>query len=103
MNALVNMNAIFNIFMFFSIGGGEIFLILLVVLLFFGSNRIPEIARGLAKGIKEVKHATESIKQEIQNSADLNVDEIVDLKKEVEQGKKLVEQAQDTIKRGSNL
>ena len=38
-------------------GGTEIFLIILVVLLFFGGKRIPELAKGLGKGIKEFKDA----------------------------------------------
>lgn len=51
------------------IGMPEIILIFLVVLLVFGAKRIPEIARGLGKGIREFKDATNDIKSE------LNVDE----------------------------
>ena len=39
-------------------GGSEIFLIILVLLLFFGAKRIPELAKGLGKGIKEFKDAS---------------------------------------------
>lgn len=39
------------------LGGGEIFIVLVVVLLFFGAKRIPDLARGLGKGIKEFKDA----------------------------------------------
>jgi sec-independent protein translocase protein TatA len=52
-----------------SIGGGEIFIIILVVLLFFGSKKIPELARGLGKGMREFKDATNSIQKEIKDSA----------------------------------
>ena len=45
-------------------GPFEIILILVVVLLLFGAKRIPEIARGLGKGIREFKDATNDIKQE---------------------------------------
>jgi sec-independent protein translocase protein TatA len=55
--------------LFFSLGGGEIFVILLVILLFFGSKKIPELARGLGKGIREFKDATNDIQREIHNSA----------------------------------
>ncbi|HEX7072331.1 MAG TPA: twin-arginine translocase TatA/TatE family subunit [Rhodothermales bacterium] len=48
-----------------NIGGWEILLIFLVVLLVFGAKRIPEIARGLGKGIREFKDATANIKQEL--------------------------------------
>ncbi|HRW62697.1 MAG TPA: twin-arginine translocase TatA/TatE family subunit, partial [Bacteroidales bacterium] len=40
------------------ISGQEIFVILLVVLLLFGANKIPEIARGLGKGFREFQKAT---------------------------------------------
>ena len=46
-------------------GPFEIILILLIVLLLFGAKRIPEIARGLGKGIREFKDATNDIKQEL--------------------------------------
>lgn len=39
------------------LGGGEIFLLVVVILIFFGGKRIPELARGLGKGIKEFKDA----------------------------------------------
>ncbi|WP_420454222.1 twin-arginine translocase TatA/TatE family subunit [Rubrivirga sp.] len=48
-----------------SLGPFEILAILLVVLLLFGAKRIPEIARGLGKGIREFKDATNEIKQEL--------------------------------------
>ena len=48
-----------------SLGPWEIALIFLVVLLVFGAKRIPEIARGMGKGIREFKDATSDIKQEL--------------------------------------
>lgn len=42
-------------------GGTEIFLIILVLLLFFGAKRIPELAKGLGKGIKEFKDASKGL------------------------------------------
>lgn len=56
----------------FGIGGGEFLLIILVVLMLFGSDKIPEIARTVGKVIKQLKHATEDIKSEIQKSAGEN-------------------------------
>jgi sec-independent protein translocase protein TatA len=55
----------------FGIGGGEMMLIILVVLMLFGSDKIPEIARGLGKGMQQLKDATNDIKSEIHNSADI--------------------------------
>jgi sec-independent protein translocase protein TatA len=43
----------------------EIILIFLVVLLIFGAKRIPEIARGIGKGIREFKDATSEISREL--------------------------------------
>ena len=48
------------------LGGWEILLILLVLLIFFGAKKIPELAKGLGKGIKEFKNATNEIKDEIE-------------------------------------
>ena len=48
-----------------SLGAWEILLIFLVILLVFGAKRIPEIARGLGKGIREFKDATNDIKNEL--------------------------------------
>ena len=45
----------------------ELGLIFLVVLLVFGANRIPEIARGIGKGIREFKDATGDIKRELES------------------------------------
>ncbi|MEM7510654.1 MAG: twin-arginine translocase TatA/TatE family subunit [Bacteroidota bacterium] len=50
-------------------GGPEVFIILLVVLLLFGAKKIPELARGLGKGIREFKDASKEIKSEIEREA----------------------------------
>lgn len=56
----------------FGIGGGELFLILIVILMLFGSDKIPEIARTLGKGMAQLKNATNDIKHEIQKGAEEN-------------------------------
>ena len=56
----------------FGIGGGELLLILVVILMLFGSDKIPEIARTLGKGMAQLKHATNEIKHEIQKGAEEN-------------------------------
>lgn len=65
----------------FGIGGGEFVFIILVVLMLFGSDKIPEIARSLGKGMQQLKNATNEIKSEIHKSADL--DGIKDTFKEI--------------------
>jgi sec-independent protein translocase protein TatA len=42
----------------FNLGGGEIILILAIVLILFGAKKLPELAKGLGQGIKEFKKAT---------------------------------------------
>lgn len=49
-----------------SLGGSEMFLILLAILLLFGAKKIPELARGLGKGIREFKDASRDIKDELE-------------------------------------
>ncbi len=56
----------------FGIGGGEFFVIILIVLMLFGSDKIPEIARTLGKGFQQLKNATNDIKGEIHRSADVD-------------------------------
>ncbi|SHJ69717.1 sec-independent protein translocase protein TatA [Hymenobacter daecheongensis DSM 21074] len=50
------------------LGGGEIMLIMVVILIFFGANKIPELARGLGKGIREFKDASSEIRSEFENA-----------------------------------
>nr|WP_322622988.1 twin-arginine translocase TatA/TatE family subunit [uncultured Flavobacterium sp.] len=56
----------------FGIGGGEMFVIILVALMLFGSDKIPEIARTLGKGMRQLKDATNDIKHEISKSAEID-------------------------------
>ena len=51
------------------IGGSEIFFVILFVVMLFGSKKIPEIAKGLGKMMREVKDASNEIKREIKDSA----------------------------------
>jgi sec-independent protein translocase protein TatA len=53
-----------------SIGGWEVLLIFMVVLLLFGAKRLPELAKGLGKGIKEFKGAVEGIEKELDEAAE---------------------------------
>lgn len=50
----------------FGIGGGEFIFIVLLILMFFGSDKIPELARNLGKGMAHLKNATNDLKSEIQ-------------------------------------
>ena len=52
----------------FNLGGGEIILILALVLILFGAKKLPELAKGLGTGIKEFKKATREVTEEIHNA-----------------------------------
>jgi sec-independent protein translocase protein TatA len=56
----------------FGIGGGELILIVFVVLMLFGSDKIPDIARTMGKAMAQLKNATNDIKSEIQKGAEAN-------------------------------
>ena len=59
-----------NIPFLVSIGGWEVLLIFLVVLLLFGAKKLPELAKGLGKGIREFKDAVEGIEKEFDDAVD---------------------------------
>ncbi len=61
---------------FLNMGGGEIAIIMVAILLLFGGKKLPELARGLGKGIREFKDASEGVKREIhRNINSIDVDE----------------------------
>ena len=57
------------VFGLFSFGGPEVAIIILVILLLFGAKRIPELAKGFGKGIREFKDATKEIKKEVDDAS----------------------------------
>jgi sec-independent protein translocase protein TatA len=61
------------------ISGGEIIIVILVVVVLFGAKKIPELAQGLGKGMKEFKKATDDIKREIKDEADI-INKVKDFK-----------------------
>ena len=68
-----------SIFLFLNMGTPEIMLIMLAVLLLFGGKKLPELVRGLGKGIREFKDASDGVKREIHRNInsvqdDMNVD-----------------------------
>jgi sec-independent protein translocase protein TatA len=56
-----------NPFLFLNLGGGEIFVVVLVIIIFFGAKSLPELAKGLGKGIREFKDAMNGVQREFQN------------------------------------
>jgi len=81
------MSLLFTLLLLEDVSTSELLVILLVVFLLFGPSKIPEIAKGLAKGINDIKKASQDIrdevtknidplKNEIQNSIDLLKNEL---------------------------
>ena len=61
------------------ISGQEIFIIMVVALILFGAQKIPEIAKGLGKGMREFRKATDDIKREFNESTKDAKDDIKDM------------------------
>ena len=87
--------------MFTFISGAEIVFVFFIVLLIFGADKIPSIARGLAKGITQVRNATNEIKSEIQKSVDIDPSKSItsELTKEIDQVKDDFDKITGSIKR----
>jgi len=84
------------------IGGPEIFIIVLFVVMFFGADKIPDIARGLGKGMRQIKDATNDIKREINDSAKnqgIDTDLASDIQKEINDVKNDIDDMTGPIKR----
>lgn len=68
-----------SILLFLNMGTPELMVVLFAILLLFGGKKLPELARGLGKGMREFKDASEGVKREIHRNInavneDLNVD-----------------------------
>jgi len=84
------------------VSGAELFFVLFIVVLVFGSDKLPEVARGMGKGMRQLRDATDDIKREITKSAEVHgVDkELTDgIQKDLDEVKKSVEEVTGTIKR----
>ena len=87
---------------FLFISGPEVMIIMLIVVMVFGADKIPEIARGLGKGIRQVKDATNDIKREIKDSSattGIDTDIAKDINKEISSVKDDIEVLTGPIKR----
>ena len=58
------------------VGGPEIIIVLLFIVMFFGSKKIPELAKGLGRAMREVKDASNDIKKEIRDSSNSIKDDL---------------------------
>ena len=82
--------------MFLFISGAEIGFIIFIVVLLFGADKIPEFAKGMAKGINNIKHASNEIKNEINNSKE-NLVKDSDISKNIDSEIKKVKSEMDSV------
>jgi sec-independent protein translocase protein TatA len=85
-----------SVFLFLNLGGGEVFIIAIVVLMFFGSDKLPGIAKGLGKGLRELNDAKAQIQNEIAKSTDGFSQEI---KRHTEEIQSEIDKAGQVVKR----
>lgn len=84
------------------ISGAEIAFIMFILVMVFGADKIPDIARGLGKGMKAVKNASNDIKSEIQKSADkqgINTDFTKDVRGEIDKVKEDIDEISSSVRR----
>jgi sec-independent protein translocase protein TatA len=87
---------------FLFISGAEIAFIIFIVLMVFGADKVPEIARGLGKGMRQIKNATNDIKHEITKSAKeqgVDIDITQDVQKEIDKVKEDIDEITGPVKR----
>ncbi len=85
-----------NILFINNVGGLEVIVILLFVLMFFGSKSIPGLARTLGKGMREIQHASDEIKREIRSTSD-------NIKQDLQLGDQVNQIVQDIEKQPGKL
>ncbi|WP_031427799.1 twin-arginine translocase TatA/TatE family subunit [Flavimarina sp. Hel_I_48] len=84
------------------ISGGEIAFVVFIVIMVFGADKVPDIARGLGKGMRTLRQATDDIKSEITKSAEergINTDIAKDVKSEIDKAKESIEDITGSVKR----
>lgn len=88
---------------FLFIGTTEVVFILFIVVLVFGADKLPEVARGLGKGMRTLKDATNDIKNEVTKSAKdntiIDTDTVNDIQEEINKVKDEVEDFSGSVKR----
>ena len=84
---------------FLFISGAEIVFIFFIILMVFGADKIPDIAKGMAQGIRKVKDATQEIKSEIKKSAEKKGIDTDSISKEIDKVKDDIDDLTGSMKR----
>ena len=87
--------------MIYFISGAELVFVFFIILLVFGADKVPDIARTLGKGMRQVRNATEDIKEEIQKSAEKQGLDTKQIEHDIKEIKDEVEDIAGSVKRNS--
>jgi sec-independent protein translocase protein TatA len=90
-----------SIILFLNLGTGEVFFIVLMILIFFGADKLPAMARTLGKGMREMKNATAEIQKEIERSA-TEIQRDVNIGEQTDELKEAADKMRNGIKEGLN-
>ena len=87
----------------FFVSGTEIAFIMFILVMVFGADKIPDIAKGLGQGMRSIRNATNEIKSEVMKSADKTKSEAgsvkQDVSEEIDKVKEDIEEITGSVKR----
>lgn len=87
--------------MIYFISGAELVFVFFVILLAFGADKVPDIARTLGKGMRQVRNATQDIKSEIEKSAEKQGLDTKQIEQDLKEVKDEVEDIAGSVKRNN--
>lgn len=87
--------------MIYFISGAELVFVFFVILLVFGADKVPDIARTLGKGMRKVRNATQDIKSEIEKSAEKQGLDTKQIEQDLKEVKDEVENIAGSVKRNN--
>lgn len=87
--------------LFLNLGAGEVFIIILIIVMFFGTKNLPQLARGLGKGIRDFREAAGNIQREIQEGAE-EMKKNINLQEEIDELKAATDVMKNDIQEGLN-
>ena len=87
--------------MIYFISGAELVFVFFIILLVFGADKVPDIARTLGKGMRQVRNATQDIKDEIKKSSEKQGLDTKQIEQDIKEVKDEVEDIAGSVKRNS--
>ena len=87
--------------MIYFISGAELVFVFFIILLVFGADKVPDIARTLGKGMRNVRNATQDIKDEIKKSSEKQGLDTKQIEKDIKEVKDEVEDIAGSVKRNN--